>query len=111
MKYKTLYYDVSAFAQRLPDDCLRIIAKFAYDETKYEALKKIPKCDTLYYLSCEKYGSHVYLFFENGFYRIAYYGSDTCNYVTVFKRSGNYNYMRSREYVLSLHDNCWRQIR
>ena len=42
MKYKTLYYDVTPIAHKLPDDCLQIIGKYAYDESKYNAIKEIP---------------------------------------------------------------------
>ena len=41
MKYKTLYYDVTPIAHKLPDDCLQIIIKYAHDELKYNAIKTI----------------------------------------------------------------------
>lgn len=42
MKYKTLYYNVEPIAQLLPDDCLRIIAKYAYDDSKYKCIQERP---------------------------------------------------------------------
>ena len=44
MKYKTLYYNVEPIAERLPDDCLKLIIQYAYDESKYnEWFQTIPK--------------------------------------------------------------------
>ena len=48
MKYKTLYYDVTAFASRLPDDCLQIIAKYAYDKSRYLFLERIQPLQVIY---------------------------------------------------------------
>ena len=54
MKYKTLYYDVTSISHRLPDDCLRIIAKYAYDESRYKYLERIPKVNYRIYMNCVK---------------------------------------------------------
>ena len=44
MQYKTLYYNVEPIAERLPDDCLKLIIQYAYDESKYnEWFQTIPK--------------------------------------------------------------------
>ena len=83
MKYKTLYYDVSAFASRLPDDCLRIIAKYAYDESRYKYLERIPKSMP------SKLGVSVDLIISNEkYYRLCYFCE--CNSVSIYSnRDGN----------------------
>ena len=69
MKYKTLYYNVEPIAKRLPDDCLKLIIQYAYDESKYnEWFQTIPHVnqtkDHTYQLNYWKftksisYGSH-----------------------------------------------------
>ena len=39
MKYKTWFYNVEPIANRLPDDCLKIVISYCYDESPYMFLK------------------------------------------------------------------------
>ena len=39
MKYKTWFYNVEPIANRLPDDCLKIVISYCYDELPYMYLK------------------------------------------------------------------------
>ena len=40
MKYKSLFYNVESIAKRLPDDCLKIVISYAYDDSAYNAIHK-----------------------------------------------------------------------
>ena len=39
MRHKTLFYNVEPIANLLPDDCLKIIISYAYDESRTEYLE------------------------------------------------------------------------
>ena len=89
MKYKTLYYDVTAFASRLPDDCLRIIAKYAYDESQYKYLERIPKSTLYWYGMPSKLGVSVKLIILNEkYYKLCYFCE--CKSISMYRnRDGN----------------------
>ena len=40
IRYKTLYYDVSVIASNLPDDCLKIVCSYVYDDSRYENISE-----------------------------------------------------------------------
>ena len=40
MRYKSLFYNVEPFAKRIPDDCLKIVIAYAYDDSLYDDVKE-----------------------------------------------------------------------
>ena len=107
MEYKTLYYDVTLISHRLPDDCLQIIAKYAYDKSRYLFLERIPK-STTHVLGLSRYETHVRLYVTNyKYYKLNYHDYASRYYIFLFDKSSCSLSSMIERYKLI--ENCWTQ--
>ena len=110
MKYKTLFYDVTAFANRLPDDCLQIIAKYAYDESRYLLLERIPKINTLdswRYVRLYLPNKKLYTIYHSWYY---YYDNNSKRWFWNISNFVELNWTVTNYHeTYELRNECWKQ--
>ena len=113
MRYKTLFYNVEPIAKRLPDDCLKIVISYAYDDSAYNAIQQFL---TRYRIS--NYGTFYCINLFNSYNHIMYTvrkwnGSDVIDHfrlhmpIITFKLQTNIITFTTYDQTSVNNDNNW----